>query len=95
MAEDINHIVAVITYENGHRITWGCQTIESAVMAWHREMTKPANAFNPAVAVEWIVGEPGGTDGLVIGAMTRPNPPKSEAWAQVVNIALEETDAPQ
>lgn len=92
-----NRVVAAITYENGHRICWNCDTSADAVKCWHREMTEPKNAFNPAVAVEWISGDTESDDGVVIGAMRRPDPPKNEAWAQVVmsniDILVEEKEA--
>ena len=86
--EHINRIVAVVTHENGKQAVWDCETVERAVWVWHREMTAPTNASNPAVAVEWIVGAPGGANGLLIGAMKRPDPPRREAWATVVGEFL-------
>ncbi len=88
MSSGKKRIVALISYENGRRMLWECDTIEAAVRCWIDEMTSPHNTRNPAMAVEWIVAEYGAKDGVRIGAFRRPDiEPRSAAWAQIVELA--------
>ncbi len=84
----MKHFCAVVTYENDTRDFFRAGTLSEVLSIAASSFRRSGEV--PVVAVEWLFMEEGATEGESVGAVRRPDAPRTEAWAEAIDLAKTE-----